>query len=288
MTTARVRAVGVGDGKREPAWRRGFTAPEIGSVRWSPARPGRLAVVSSEGGVIGAWAWDLSTGERRSVSEGSVGAEEALVTPDGSAVVWWLDPLGDERGRWMATPFDGGDARPLLPGVDDAWCAGVSMVPGAIAAGLSTDEEYVVVAAHDGAAPRVVYRHARPAGVGREWPQGEGGLSADGHLLCIRHAEQSDIAHPAVRVIDLATGVAVGEILDPDRTIAPIAWSPLAGDGRLVVVREIGERLRPWLWDLATGEIRPLSGATAEGDSVRIPLALNPYEARVIVVGGQQ
>ena len=194
-----------------------------------------------------------------------MGAEEALVTPDGSAVVWWLDPLGDERGRWMATPFDGGDARPLLPGVDDAWCAGVSMVPGAIAAGLSTDEEYVVVAAHDGAAPRVVYRHARPAGVGREWPQGEGGLSADGHLLCIRHAEQSDIAHPAVRVIDLATGVAVGEILDPDRTIAPIAWSPLAGDGRLVVVREIGERLRPWLWDLATGDLREVA-ADLPGD----------------------
>jgi hypothetical protein len=38
-------------------------------------------------------------------------------------------------------------------------------------------------------------------------------------------------------------------------------------------------------WDLATGEIHPLSGAAAEGDSVRIPLALGPYEAKVVVVG---
>ena len=38
-------------------------------------------------------------------------------------------------------------------------------------------------------------------------------------------------------------------------------------------------------WDLATGEIHPLSGATAEGDSVRVPLVLGPYEAKVIVVG---
>jgi hypothetical protein len=38
-------------------------------------------------------------------------------------------------------------------------------------------------------------------------------------------------------------------------------------------------------WDLATGEIHPISGATAEGDSVRIPLALGPYEAKVVVVG---
>jgi hypothetical protein len=38
-------------------------------------------------------------------------------------------------------------------------------------------------------------------------------------------------------------------------------------------------------WDLASGEIHPLSGATAEGDSVRVPLTLGPYEAKVIVIG---
>ena len=38
-------------------------------------------------------------------------------------------------------------------------------------------------------------------------------------------------------------------------------------------------------WDLATGEIHPLSAATAEGDSVRFPLVLGPYEAKVVVVG---
>jgi hypothetical protein len=38
-------------------------------------------------------------------------------------------------------------------------------------------------------------------------------------------------------------------------------------------------------WDLATGEIHPMTGATAEGNSVRIPLVLGPYEAKVVVVG---
>jgi hypothetical protein len=38
-------------------------------------------------------------------------------------------------------------------------------------------------------------------------------------------------------------------------------------------------------WDLATGEIHALSGATAEGDRVRFGLALGPYEAKVVVVG---
>jgi hypothetical protein len=39
-------------------------------------------------------------------------------------------------------------------------------------------------------------------------------------------------------------------------------------------------------WDLATGEIHPLTGAVHEGpDVVKIPLVLAPYEAKVIVVG---
>jgi len=38
-------------------------------------------------------------------------------------------------------------------------------------------------------------------------------------------------------------------------------------------------------WDLATGEIHPLSAATADGDSVRFPLVLGPYEAKVVVIG---
>jgi len=38
-------------------------------------------------------------------------------------------------------------------------------------------------------------------------------------------------------------------------------------------------------WDLATGEIHPLTAAAAEGDNVRFPLVLGPYEAKVVVVG---
>jgi hypothetical protein len=39
------------------------------------------------------------------------------------------------------------------------------------------------------------------------------------------------------------------------------------------------------VWDLTTGEIHPISGATAEGDSVRFSLVLGPYETKVVVLG---
>jgi hypothetical protein len=39
------------------------------------------------------------------------------------------------------------------------------------------------------------------------------------------------------------------------------------------------------VWDLTTGEIHAMAGATVEGDSVRFPLVLGPYEAKLVVVG---
>jgi len=50
-------------------------------------------------------------------------------------------------------------------------------------------------------------------------------------------------------------------------------------------IATIAGRGQAQAWDLATGEIHPISGATAEGDSVRFPLVLGPYEAEVVVVG---
>jgi len=39
------------------------------------------------------------------------------------------------------------------------------------------------------------------------------------------------------------------------------------------------------VWDLSGGQIHSMTGATAENDSVRFPLLLEPYETKVVVVG---
>ena len=214
------------------------------------------------------------SGKRRRVSDAAAGAEEALITADGEGIVWWHDPAGDERGRWMVTPFGGGEPRPLLPGLPDAWAAGISMVPGRIAAGFATDDAYVVVVATGDGPPEEVLRQPQPAGVGREWPQGGGGLSADRRLLCLRDAAEADIAHPALRVVDLASGATVATLLDAGRVVEPIAWSPLPGDARLLVTRETADRRRPWVWDVGAGtltELRvDLPGDVADGCGIRM------------------
>ncbi len=240
-------------------WRQRFTAPTLNQVRWAPAAPSRLGVVSTESGTSQAWAWDLASGSRRLASSDGIGAEEVHVTADGEGIVWWLDPLGDERGRWMVTPFAGGGPQPLFPGVPDGWPQGISIVEGARAAAFAFDEDYAVFVAGDGTAPREIYRHARPAGLGQEWPQGPGGLSSDGTLVCIRHSEDGDIARLAVRVLDVETGATVGEVRDDGENVVPAGWSPVAGDERLVLLREVSGSERPWMWDLASGELTPIA-----------------------------
>ena len=47
----------------------------------------------------------------------------------------------------------------------------------------------------------------------------------------------------------------------------------------------IAGRGQAQVWDLGSGEIHAMAGATAEGDSVRFPLVLGPYETKVVVVG---
>jgi len=53
-------------------------------------------------------------------------------------------------------------------------------------------------------------------------------------------------------------------------------------ESRMVTIAGRGQAQ---VWDLGTGEIHAISGATAEGDSVRFGLMLGPYEAKVVVVG---
>ena len=239
-------------------WRRRLTTPTVSGVSWSAQVPERLAIVSTESGTSQAWSWDLATGERRQASAEGVGAEEAHITPDGSAIVWWLDPHGDERGRWMLTRFCEDGSQPLLPELPDMWMSGLSLVGDSVAAGYASDDAYVIVVRHGSEPARELYRSEQPAGVGREWPQGRGGLSADASLVAIRHAETSNIENPAVRVLDAITGQTIGSIADEGMAIDPAGWSPVPGDDRLIVLREVSGFTRPWMWSPREGDLTPI------------------------------
>ena len=264
-----------------PAWTLRFTHPTIEQVAWAPGSPDHLAAVTTEDGSTQAWAWDLRSGERRRVSHGGVGAEEAHIVPDGTGVVWWYDEVGNERGRWMVTPFGGGDARPLFRGFHDGWMMGVSVIDGGVAAGLATDEDYRIFISVGEESPRELYRNPEPAGVGSEWPQGGGGLSPDGALVCIHHSEHGDIDRQALRVLDTRSGETAGDQVDPGLRMEAIAWSPAPGARRLLFTQERAGIERPSVWDLDARSRVDLAMDGVEGPV--IPQGWTPDGARLLV-----
>jgi acetyl esterase/lipase len=249
------------------AWERRFRAPTLSLPTWSRHAPGRTAFVSKESGAYQAHVWDMGRDVRRQVTHEPVGVDLASTTADGSGVAWFHDASGDEHGRWMVEPFDGGDPLPLVPGVPDGWPAGLAL--GASVRAVGTADRHGTFAIHvavDGGPSRVLYRHREAAGVAG--PERVGfnlaGLASDESLLLVEHTEHGDPLHPALRAFDPRTGEVAGDLWDGRGLgLRGAAWSPVHGDLRVAVIHERDGADRPAIWDLGTGERTDLEVPTA-------------------------
>jgi dipeptidyl aminopeptidase/acylaminoacyl peptidase len=228
---------------------------------WSRDAPDRTVFASNESGIWQVHCWDVASGIRRQVSEHPVGVTEGHASPDGAQVVFWQEDSGDETGRWMGQAFGGGRSEPLLEGVPDGWHDGFSHVAGVAAAGISNRDGFAIYVSVDGDPAKEVARSTEWMGVaeGTLTTRDRVGLSADGTLLAIQHAEHGDLTHLSLRVVDPRTGAVVAERGDGSQAVSATAWSPVIGDRRLAVVYEPDDRLRPAIWDLSTLEWIDLS-----------------------------
>ncbi|MEP6973426.1 MAG: prolyl oligopeptidase family serine peptidase [Actinomycetota bacterium] len=265
--------------KNLPAWQLRFSAPQVGFPAWTEDAPDHLAFLSNESGSWQAWAIDLTTGDRRRVSNEPVGVETLLVTPDGR-IVWWRDDTGDERGRWMAAAFDGGGSVPLVPGIAEGWTTGISFANEAIALGLVTDEGYMAFVVRSGEAPQMLCSEMQPSGIGREFPPGTGGISSDGGLVCLRHSGDRDILNHGLRVLDARDGSIVGELADLGSNLDPVAWSPVPGEDRLLFMSELSNFERPAVWEPRKDARRDL---TVDLPGAAIPVGWWPDGSAILV-----
>jgi dipeptidyl aminopeptidase/acylaminoacyl peptidase len=257
-----------------PVWEQRFRAPTAGFPRWGRDAPERMALASNEGGAWQVYAWDRATGLRRQVTDDPIGVPGGAVTPDGRLVVWFHDATGDEVGQWVAEPFEGpaaGDSHdrdaaagggggrsepghvPLVDGVPDAWSTGLSIGDRCIALGTAADDGYAVwVATGPGATARRLHHHPELVEVA--------GLSRDGRLLALQHAEHGDNIHLAVRVVDPQSGEVAGELWDGEGLGLSVAgWARTPGDQRLALVHEREGKDRPAIWDVASGRREDLA-----------------------------
>jgi dipeptidyl aminopeptidase/acylaminoacyl peptidase len=215
-----------------------------------------VVYASSEPGVWQVHAWDVATGMRRRVTDNPVGATDGTPTLDGEGVLWFEDETGSEAGRWLVQPFSGGEIRGFLPDVPSGWNEGLAQAPGVVAAGISDHEGFAVYVSLEGGPAQEIHRSPESVRIGSVDEGGflRGGLSTDGSLLCLEHAEHGDLIHPALRVIDPRSGATVGEQADEGMLLAAKCWSPVPGDQRLALDHERAGDERPAIWDLATGK----------------------------------
>jgi len=232
----------------EPRWKQRYRAPSLTLPRWAPDAPDRLVYASNLSGSWQVHAWDRAAGRHRQVSEHPTGVVSGGLTPDGSLVVWFEDSKGDEVGRWLQQPFQGGETVPLLPGVEPAWSAGLALGPKRrVAVGLATRDGFSVRVGEVGGGTEELYRHTEMVDVAE--------LSRDGRLLVIHHAEHGDNLHPALRAFDLEGMRALADLWDGQGFglfVASAGFSPVAGDGRVVLLHERTGQLRPAVWDATT------------------------------------
>jgi dienelactone hydrolase len=240
-----------------PSWVRRFTATSIGFPSWADREPHRLALITNRSGSWQVWAHDLGDGSWRQISDEPVGVEVAWVLP-GGRIAWWRDTTGDERGALVAAPFGGGEAARVFPDLPEGWLMGLSFEADRAAISIEVDGSYRTYVTEPDGSTRELVTFERAAGVGSLYPTASGGLSSDGTLACLQHAEHGDILHAAMRVFDVSTGEVAADLEDKGRNLAPVTWSPIRGDQRLAFTSEQGPFERPAIWDVGAGSRRDL------------------------------
>jgi pimeloyl-ACP methyl ester carboxylesterase len=261
-------------------WERRFRAPILAFPAWAAERPDRLVLASTESGTYQLHAWDRAAGTRIQVTDHPVGVISGRPTLDGHGVAWFRDETGDETGAWVVTPFEGGEAVPLFPGLPAGWPEGLALGDRHAVAGISTPAGFGIYAlAPDGSARRLAH-HPQPLRLPMSARGNRGGLSADEALVCLEVMEDGDVLHPWLRVVSAMDGTPVAEIRDAGLELAAFGWSPIRGDNRIAVTHEREGEHRPAIWDPGTGALIDLP---AELDGVVAPADWYPDASALLL-----
>ena len=223
-----------------PLWEQRFRAPRVTFPSWGRHAPDRLVYASNEPGAFQLFVRSSTTAPRQ-VTDVAIGVLYGVMTPHGERVVWFDDTTGDEVGRWVSQPFEGGDTTPLTPDVPIGWSAGLALGERRVVQGVSDETDYRIYVDGDER-----HRHAEYLVVQA--------MSRDERVLVYAHAEHGDALHKNLRAIDVDTGATIGELDDgAEHDLDAVRFSPVRGDQRVAIVGERARSLRPGIWDPTTG-----------------------------------
>ena len=96
-------------------WKQRFRTPAILVTQLANAAPQRGLVVSNKSGMHQLYAWDVPTGALRQLTERPTGISFGRLSSDGRWVYYLDDEQGNEIGRYVRIPYEGGEPQDLTP-----------------------------------------------------------------------------------------------------------------------------------------------------------------------------
>src|SRR5919112_353450 len=219
----------------ETPWKQRFRAERILWSALAKERPDRGLVAANRSGRYQLYAWQVSTGELRQLTDRPEGVLSGFIDSLGRHVYYLDDRDGNEIGHLVRVPFGGGkpeDTSPNLPPYS-TWAGVISAIGNRLAFTRADSEGFTLTAVDLGAGgemsePRDLFRSERVTSP----PV----LSPEGDLAVVASTERSAMQHYTLLAFDTLTGERVAELWDGEGTSVhpgPFARRATSGKARL-------------------------------------------------------
>lgn len=241
--------------KDHVTWKQRFVAPYILWAQLAEANPERGLVVTNKTGEHQLYAWEVKSNQLRQLTSTPEGRMSGSISPDGRYIYYLDDRQGNEIGHFMRIPFEGGEPEDITPNLPlYSSLAGVSLSKnGNRLAFVGADRQgfrlYVQDLSPSGelSEPRILYHSHRFSGLPL--------LPPDGELVVIHSTERSGKMQYSLIAFDAVSGEKVSELWEGGASsLEAVAFSPVAGDQRLVASTDQSGVKRPLIWNPYTGQ----------------------------------
>ena len=247
-------------------WKQRFRAPTIPWTALAKAAPTRGLAASNRSGAHQLYAWHVPSGHLTQLTDRPTGVVDGVLSPDGR-YVYYLNDLGDnEIGHFVRIPFEGGTPQDITPDLApySSFGMSVSLAGNCLAFQLVNADGFHLCCIDIGGggalgAPRMLYRCATftlaPI------------VSNQGEIAVLASSERTGKMDYSLLAFDTQSGALIGELWDgPDTSMEATAFSPVAGDVRVLATTNRSGVNRALLWNPRTGERTELLLDELEGE----------------------
>ena len=234
-------------------WKQRYRAANIAWAQVANQNPSHGLVCTNKDGIYQLYAWDISTGDLRRLTDEHAGVVSGTISADGDSIYFLKDQGGNEIGHFVQMSFNGGEPTDFTPDLPPYSSFVITQshtgnVTGFIGANKSGFTGYIIQSGKS----RSFYQSAHLCG----GPF----FSADGQFAIIESSDRTKSTDTSLLAFNVETGNQIAELWDGDgSSIEGVLFSPLEGDQRLLATSSKTGFERPLIWNPLTNERQDLS-----------------------------